>query len=269
MAERPTTVGPELEVLDLEVLPAWAQPRDHGRPRSPADRLSVRALDVRYGRRMAVLDVDLRVGPGEVVALIGHNGCGKTSTLRAIFGLHPTDRGEVLVNGVETAGDGRAVGRPGMAMVLASRTVFAELTVRENLGLGARHELEAVVAERLARVLALFPGLEASLARRAGDLSGGEQRMVGVGIALMSEPSVLLLDEPTRFLAPAAARQVLDAVRRLADERGTGVLLADVNVAAALSIADRVYVMANGRIRSQHDPADLRAAGPTTWWHLF
>ena len=99
MAERPTTVGPELEVLDLEVLPAWAQPRDHGRPRSPADRLSVRALDVRYGRRMAVLDVDLRVGPGEVVALIGHNGCGKTSTLRAIFGLHPTDRGEVLVNG--------------------------------------------------------------------------------------------------------------------------------------------------------------------------
>ncbi len=269
MAERPATVGPELEVLDLEVLPAWAQPRDHGRPRSPTDRLSVRALDVRYGRRMAVLDVDLRVGPGEVVALIGHNGCGKTSTLRAIFGLHPTDRGEVLVNGVETAGDGRAVGRPGMAMVLASRTVFAELTVRENLGLGARHELEAVVAERLAGVLALFPGLEASLARRAGDLSGGEQRMVGVGIALMSEPSVLLLDEPTRFLAPAAARHVLDAVRRLADERGTGVLLADVNVAAALSIADQVYVMANGRIRSQHDPAELRAAGPTTWWHLF
>jgi branched-chain amino acid transport system ATP-binding protein len=156
-----------------------------------------------------------------------------------------------------------------MAMVLASRTVFAELTVRENLGLGARHELEEVVAERLAGVLVLFPGLEASLARRAGDLSGGEQRMVGVGIALMSEPSVLLLDEPTRFLAPAAARQVLDTVRRLADERGTGVLLADVNVAAALSIADRVYVMANGRIRSEHDPADLRAAGPTTWWHLF
>jgi branched-chain amino acid transport system ATP-binding protein len=156
-----------------------------------------------------------------------------------------------------------------MAMVLAADTVFAELTLRENLGLGARLEPAEEVAARLERVLEVFPALRSNLGRRAGSLSGGEQRMAGVGIALMSDPSLLLLDEPTRFLAPTTARFLLDALRRLADERGLGVLLADVNVAGALSVSDRVYVMANGGIRSEHDPADLRAAGPASWWRLF
>jgi branched-chain amino acid transport system ATP-binding protein len=263
----------ELEILELEVLPEWdAAPRQVGAERQVRAEtvLSVLGLDVRYGRRTVVTDLDLSVGHGEVVALIGHNGCGKSSTLNAIFGMVAPDCGEVLVNGVPLPSDMGAAAAAGVGLVPATRNVFDDLPVRENLKLGGRQEPDvAEVERRTARVLALFPELETRLDVAAGKLSGGEQRMVGLAIALMAEPQLLLLDEPTQALSPTAAARVLDAVRALADERDTAVLLAEVNVASALRIADRVYVMNNGAIRSQHTGEELRAAGPLGWWRLF
>ncbi|MEP6662008.1 MAG: ATP-binding cassette domain-containing protein [Acidimicrobiales bacterium] len=263
----------EVEMLELEVLPGWdAAPRQVGETRRTRAEtvLSVLGLDVRYGRRTVVSDLDLSVQHGEVVALIGHNGCGKSSTLNAIFGLVAPDCGEVLVNGVPLLPDMGAAAAAGVGLVPATRNVFDDLAVRENLRLGGRQEPDVAELERrTARVLALFPELEARLDIAAGKLSGGEQRMVGLAIALMAQPQLLLLDEPTQALSPSAASRVLNAVRALADERDTAVLLAEVNVASALRIADRVYVMNNGAIRSQHTGEELRAAGPLGWWRLF
>ncbi len=257
----------ELELLELELLPLWDSPRHPG----PAEAvLSVIGLDVSYGRRTVVTDLDLSVKRGEVVALIGHNGCGKSSTLNAIFGMVPPDCGEVIIDGVALGPGMGAAAAAGVGLVPATRNVFDDLSVRENLRLGGRQEPDiAEVERRTARVLALFPELAARLDVAAGKLSGGEQRMVGLAIALMAEPQLLLLDETTQALSPMAATRVLDAVRALADDRHTAVLLAEVNVAAALRIADRVYVMNNGTIRSQHQGDELRAAGPLGWWRLF
>lgn len=257
----------ELELLDLEVVPDWAGRR---RPHNPLDLLSVSGLDVRYGRRVVVTDVHVRVRPGEVVALIGHNGCGKSSTLRAIFGIGGRERGEVMVGGVPLGAERTAAADAGMGFVPATRPVFDDLTVRENLVLGGHRERDpGAVAERIAAALDLFPELVDRLDIAAAKLSGGEQRMVGIAIALMAAPRILLLDEPTQGLSPSAAVRVVEAARALAVEQATAVLIAEVNVAAAIRVADRVYVMDTGSIRSEHRGAELRAVGPSGWWDLF
>ena len=235
-----------------------------------ADRLSVACLAVRYGRRVVVRDVSLRVRAGELVVLLGHNGCGKSSTLRAVVGLAERAGGEVVLDGRPLAGTPSASRHAGVAFVPSSGETFADLTVRENLVLAAgRAVTHRQLTARLRDATALLDGPRSLLHRRAGTLSGGERRVVGIGLALMSEPSLLLLDEPTKHLAPATAARVLALVRRLADERGIAVLVAEVNVAAALRVADRVYVMRTGEVRAEHTGAQLLAAGPRLWWTLF
>ena len=255
--------GPAVEFELLEVV-AYRHAHD-GR-----DRLSVAGLAVRYGNRVVVREVTLRVGPGEVVVLLGHNGCGKSSTLRAIVGLATRHTGEVVMNGDDLTRSPSASRRAGVGYVPASGEVFDDLTVRENLVLAAgrgvpHHELD----DRLSDAAATIGGGRPLMSRRAGTLSGGERRMVGVSMALMGDPSLLLLDEPTKHLAPAAAERVLPAVRALADERRLGVLVAEVNVAAALRVADRVYVMRSGEVLAEYTGAELAAAGPRMWWTLF
>ncbi len=253
----------ELEILEASVGPVGAH--------RGGDRLSLLEVGVRYGNRRVVHDVTLRVAPGEVVVLIGHNGCGKSSTLHAVFGLTPVFGGEVVIDGVDVTGATSGARRElGAAFVPANGEVFADLTVQHNLTLAAGpRAARQLVSRRTAEVLAVFGGLDRSLHRPAGALSGGEQRMVGLGMALMTRPRLLLLDEPTKHLAPAAAARLLTVVADQARQRDMGVLIAEVNVAAALQVADRVYVMRSGAVTAEHTGAQLLAAGPTTWWAMF
>jgi branched-chain amino acid transport system ATP-binding protein len=252
----------EIEIIDFSYGPS--------RVHRSGDRLSLADVCVRYGNREAVHDVTMRVAPGEVVLLIGHNGCGKSSTLRAVFGLTPPCAGEVVIDGIEVTGAPQSRRELGVAFVPASGEVFADLTVDENFSLAAGPNApREVVATRIHDVVTLFEGLRPSLGIHAGKLSGGEQRMVGIGVAMMTEPRLLLLDEPTKHLAPAAAARLLAIVSEQARTRSMAVLIAEVNVAAALQIADRVYVMRSGEITAEHGAGELLAAGPATWWKMF
>jgi branched-chain amino acid transport system ATP-binding protein len=239
----------ELELLDCEVT---ARAR-----RDPREVLGVDRLTVHYGRRVAIRDVSFNVHRGEIVAIVGHNGCGKTSTLRAVAGLTESDTGQI-----DIAGD--AVVR----YVPTERAVFAELTVRDNLLLGAGHVAAQISRARVGPTLDLFPELRGRLETHAGLLSGGEQRLVAFAIALMGSPSLLLVDEPTQFLGPTATQRVLAILRRLGDDEGISVLMAETNVAAVAKIADRAYVFANGAVLSEHSGKALREGGPRSWWNL-
>ncbi len=261
LAYDPTWV-PEIEIIDFGY--------GLGHVHRSGDRLSLADVSVRYGNREVVHDVTMRVAPGEVVLLIGHNGCGKSSTLRAVFGLIPPCAGEVVVDGIKVTGATQSLRELGVAFVPASGEVFADLTVHENFSLAAEAKApRELVATRINDVLTLFGGLRQSLDIHAGKLSGGEQRMVGLGVAMMTEPRLLLLDEPTKHLAPAAATRLLTIICEQARTRSMAVLIAEVNVSAALQIADRVYVMRSGEIVAEHAAGDLLAAGPTTWWKMF
>ena len=255
-------VLPEIEFLEL----GFFEPR---RP-PPTNLLSVDSLNVIYGSRFAVRAVSLHVRPGEVVAIIGHNGCGKSSTLRAIFGLVPTASGTVHFEGLELTAIKRVACGLGIGFVPDARAVFADLRVHENLLLGAGPSaVPEVVVERLHTVLARYPELNSWLEVAAGTLSGGQQRIVSIALALMGAPRLLMLDEPTKHLAPHLVGRVLADVRELARVHGVGVLIAEVNVGAVATVADRVYAMRDGAIESVHTGAELLAGGPTTWWTLF
>ena len=226
-------------------------------------------LQAGYGRQQVVFDLDLEVGRGEIVALLGHNGAGKTTTLKTIFGMLPALGGRVTYCGREASRSGcRRNVLGGMAMIPSERFVFADLTVRENLLLGANHERSAAVRDaRLAQVAGFFPILAERAAQRAGTMSGGQQRMLSLGIALMSGPRLLLLDEPSLGLAPALVTGVFDAIAEFAKTQGLGVLLLEQNVVQVLRIADRVAVMRSGRIILDESAARMRERG--SYWDLF
>jgi len=261
----PAVHDPRPEV-EIELLELSSRHADH----DDGDRLSVAGLSVRYGNRVVVRDVTLRVGPGEVVVLLGHNGCGKSSTLRAIVGLASRQGGDVVVEGRDLTEVPSANRAAGVGFVPATGEVFADLSVRENLVLAAgRPKDRSMVDERFDAALAQFDGLRRLLPRQAGALSGGERRLVGIAMGLMADPHLLLLDEPTKHLAPATAAGILATVAAVARRLRLGVLVAEVNVAAALQVADRVYVMRSGEVIAEHTGTELLAAGPRTWWSLF
>jgi len=222
--------------------------------------LEVRGLEVRYHAAVAVEDLDLHVGEGEVVALIGPNGAGKTSTLLALLGLVAC-RGEIryrgrLLNGVEPE---ERVAR-GLVLVHERRQLFGEMTVEENLLLGAfaRYKRgERRLKGDLERVYALFPRLAERRRQLAATMSGGEQQMLAIGRALMARPRLLLLDEPSLGLAPLIVREIFGILRRLKAE-GTTILLVEQNARAALELADRGYVLEAGRVALQGPAAELR-----------
>ena len=205
-------------------------------------------LDVQYGRVPVLRDVSLTVRSDEMVALIGPNGAGKTTTLSTIVGLLKPAQGTVSFGGKPLSGrDAADVVSAGVALVPQGRMIFHSLTVRENLRLGAYRFADDTVRGRRDSVLEIFPALRDRLDRLGGTLSGGEQQMLAIGRALMSDPSLLLLDEPSTGLAP---RLVESIFRTLFDlhRRGTMILLVEQNARVALSVATRAYVMEAGAI---------------------
>ena len=221
--------------------------------------LEVSGLEVRYGSVTAVRGISLEVTEGEVVAIIGPNGAGKTSTLRAITGLVPTAGGRVVFRGTDVSRwKAHRIVTLGLGHAPEGRRLFPQMTVMENLRMGAyRRRGPAEIGRTLAQVEELFPRLAERRAQLAGTLSGGEQQMLAIGRALMAEPRLLVLDEPSFGLAPMIVREIGRIVRSINRERGVSVLLVEQNARMALGIAGRAYVMETGRVALSGPSATL------------
>jgi len=222
--------------------------------------LEVKGLEVRYGGIRAVKGVDLSVDEGELVCLIGANGAGKTSTLKALCGMLPVAAGSVRYAGEAVTGvpSFRLV-RKGLVLVPEGRGIFGQLTVAENLSMGAfARDDSAIVKRDFDRMLALFPRLAERSSQSAGTLSGGEQQMLALGRALMSKPRLLVLDEPSMGLAPLMVQKIFEVVRQIASE-GVTILLVEQNARLALEAASRGYVMESGAITLAGEAKSLLA----------
>src|SRR5947209_4009171 len=221
--------------------------------------LEVRNIDAGYGDVQVLSSLSLAVQEKEIVTLLGSNGAGKTTTLRCITGVLAPRSGEVLFRGQplsKVAASDRA--GLGIALVPEGRELWPQLTVRENLELGAYHtRARARAPQNLDKVHGLFPRLLERKSQLAGSLSGGEQQMCAIGRALMSEPSLLLLDEPSLGLAPIVVEQMFEVIRSL-HASGMTILLVEQNLAAALQIATRGYVIETGQVRLQGSAQELR-----------
>jgi branched-chain amino acid transport system ATP-binding protein len=220
--------------------------------------LEVRGLKVSYGGINAVKGIDLDVREGELVTLIGCNGAGKTTTLKALSGLLRPAAGHIRYRGVDiTAQPAHRLVSQGMALVPEGRGVFGRLTVDENLAMGAysRHDRAEIATDR-ERILGWFPRLAERRGQLAGTLSGGEQQMLAIGRALMSRPTLLLLDEPSMGLAPLMVHKIFETVRAVAAE-GVTLLLVEQNAKIALELCNRGYVMESGVITLADDACAL------------
>jgi branched-chain amino acid transport system ATP-binding protein len=236
--------------------------------KSDQDVLRIESLRAGYAKRDVRMGVDLRIKPGQIVTVVGHNGAGKTTLLKSVPGLVPRRMGTVEFFGHDI------IGRPpyenvrrGISLTQAETPVFRPLSVRENLRLAAHATGAEREAERLESVFDLFPRLRERICQRAGTLSGGEQRMLALGMALMGNPRLMLLDEPSLGLAPALVNQVFQVVKALCEREGIAVLLVEQQVRAALEIADYVYFLRLGRM-AHHETA-AEAASRSDYWSLF
>jgi branched-chain amino acid transport system ATP-binding protein len=223
--------------------------------------LTLEALEVRYGGVLAVRGLSFEVAPGEIVGLIGANGAGKSSTLHAIMGVAPIVGGDVRLGGRSLRGmRPEEIARSGIALVPEGRRIFAELTVEENLRLGLAARRSRGPADGVLKsVYELFPIVEEFRARNAGALSGGQQQQLAIARALVAEPDVLLLDEPSLGLAPTVVDIVFDALAAIR-ERGLAVLLVEQRAQRTVAAADRSHVLSNGELRLTLGP---ESAGDT------
>ncbi|HEY8485812.1 MAG TPA: ABC transporter ATP-binding protein [Limnochordales bacterium] len=220
--------------------------------------LEVQSVDAGYDTSHVLHQVSLELEQGEVVALLGRNGAGKSTTLRAIMGLNPPWRGQVRLEGAVISGRRPwEIAGAGVAWVPEDRRVFARLTVWENLEVASRRPRDGVVRWSPQRIWELFPELAQRMHQPGARLSGGEQQMLAIARALVSHPRVLLLDEPTQGLAPVVVKRLGELLSSLAAE--VPILLAEQNVRFALQLAHRVYVIDDGRIRYQGSADSLRA----------
>jgi branched-chain amino acid transport system ATP-binding protein len=218
--------------------------------------LDVKGLEVRYGPVAAVRDLTLRVGKGEIVGLIGPNGAGKSTTLHAITGLVPASQGEIKLDGRPIGGRApEAIAQAGIALVPEGRRIFADFTVDENLRLGLAARRGRNGRRALTDAFELFPVLREYRRRQAGVLSGGQQQQLAIGRALVAQPSVLLLDEPSLGLAPTLVDQVFEALAKIR-ERGIAILLVEQRAQRTVALADRTHVLSNGELRMTLGPND-------------
>ncbi len=220
--------------------------------------LEVEEIHTFYGLSHILFGVSLKVEAGEVVCLLGRNGAGKTTTLKSIMGLTPPKQGSVRFKGEEITGkEPYLLARKGIGYVPDDRRIFADLTVGENLEIAARRAAGDGGWNK-ERVYELFPALGKIESRKGGCLSGGEQKMLAIARALMGNPELLLLDEPTEGLAPVLVHALEEQIRRLR-EAGLTILLAEQNVRSALRLGDRGYIIDNGQIRYQGSIEELRS----------
>jgi len=219
--------------------------------------LEVVQLHAGYRRMVVLRGISLTVGTGEIVSLIGSNGAGKSTTLRTISGLVPLRDGQIRFKGSELHRRPAEVVKSGISQVPEGRRLFADMTVHENLLLGAYTCATGELAERIEQVYDLFPQVRQRSRQHAGSLSGGEQQMVAIGRGLMAKPQLLMLDEPSMGLAPKLVAQLADIIKRIRALR-ISVLLVEQNARLALEIADRAYVLQMGTIVTEGPSATLR-----------
>ncbi|HEY7249131.1 MAG TPA: ABC transporter ATP-binding protein [Methylomirabilota bacterium] len=218
--------------------------------------LEVSGLHSYYGDSHILFGVSLRVERNEVVALLGRNGAGKSTTLKSLMGVVKPRAGSVRLDGVEIAGmKSHAIAKAGVQLVHEERRIFGTLTVEENLALAG---LSAPDRWPLARIYDIFPRLHQRRTSRGTDLSGGEQQMLALGRALIRDPKIILLDEPFEGLAPLIVRELVNVCRRLAAE-GHTLVLVEQNLAATMALAQRVYILNNGHLAHEGPADDIRA----------
>lgn len=212
--------------------------------------LKIQNIQTYYGNIQALKDVSIDIKEGEIVALIGANGAGKTTTLMSICGITPPRSGDILLDGDSIKGLGaEKIVEKGIVQVPEGRRIFPDLTVLENLEMGAfLRTNKRLIQQDLNYVMTLFPILEKRRSQLGGTLSGGEQQMLAISRALMARPRVLLLDEPSLGLAPLIIKQIFEIIRKINKESNTTIFLVEQNANQALKLADRGYVMENGRI---------------------
>ena len=217
-------------------------------------------LNVYYGAIHAIKDVSFEVNEGEIVTLIGANGAGKSTTLQTVSGLLHSRTGSIEFCGENISHlPSYKIVEKGLAQVPEGMRIFLQMSVQENLEMGAYTQSAAWADEELERVYAQFPRLSERRRQTAGTLSGGEQQMLAIGRALMSRPKLLMLDEPSMGLAPILVEQIFDIIREL-HKAGTTILLVEQNAQMALSVADRAYVLETGRISLSGTGAELAAS---------
>ena len=223
--------------------------------------LAVKGVTAGYGGDPVIRDITINATPGEVVSLVGPNGSGKSTLLKSLVGIVRISSGTVLVDDKDiTNQPPEEIARAAVGYVPQVDDVFGPLTVKENLEMGGYLLPRKQVAERVERVVAIFPRLGKMLGRGAGKLSGGERKMLAMGRVLMLDPGLFLLDEPTANLAPKVATELLDEhVRRLATT-GASVLIVEQRARAVLAISDRTYVLGGGEVRMEGTPAELSAS---------
>jgi branched-chain amino acid transport system ATP-binding protein len=225
--------------------------------------LRIAGLHAHYGASHVLQGVDLAVAQGRIVAMLGRNGVGKTTTLRALMGLVPPTTGQVMLDGVDIAGwPPHRVARAGVAYVPEGRLIFPDLTVIENIRVAERRPARSWPVPRL---LELFPALAERARNRGGNLSGGEQQMLAIARALVSDPKLLLLDEPSQGLAPLVVRELARVIRLLVGQ-GVTILLVEQNMKLAEAVADELHVMVKGRLvygaspeQFRHEEAEIRS----------
>ena len=222
--------------------------------------LKVENMNVYYGAIHAIKGISFHVDQGEVVTLIGANGAGKSTTLQTVSGLLRSRTGSIQFCGENISNvPSHKIVEKGLAQVPEGRRIFLQMSVEENLEMGAYTQRSSGVDEDLEKVYAQFPRLKERRRQIAGTLSGGEQQMLAIGRALMSHPRLLMLDEPSMGLAPILVEQIFDIIRQL-HEDGTTILLVEQNAQMALSVADRAYVMETGKITLSGTGAELAAS---------
>jgi branched-chain amino acid transport system ATP-binding protein len=222
--------------------------------------LTIEGLNTHYGASHVLQGVDLDMTRGRISAVLGRNGVGKTTTVKTVMGLVAPSRGRVLLGGTEITGwQPHRVARAGVAYVPEGRLIFPDLTVLENIRVAERRP---ATAWPLARLLELFPGLRERATTKGSQLSGGEQQMLAIARALVSDPKVLLLDEPSQGLAPLVVRELAQVIRLLRDE-GVTLLLVEQNMKLAEAVADELHIMVKGRMVYKASPATFRAEEAT------